>query len=90
MILLLNENDFETYDVNSKKSKITNYYGMEDILCNRPEFNIYDSKDDFSLKTLLNIKEDIDLLKPIYKQNKKINKIKCLNDKICIMLINNK
>ena len=34
MILLLNENDFETYDINSKKSKITNYYGMENILCN--------------------------------------------------------
>ena len=90
MILLLNENDFEKYEVDSDKSKISNYYGMKDTICNRPEFDSQDSKDDFSLKTLLNIQEDIELLKPIYKQNKRINKVKCLNDKMCVMLLNNK
>ena len=80
MILFLSELDFENFN-NEKDNKISNFYKLKGEMITRPP---YGSQKDDDTSTTFIIKEflnpSLPQLEPVYKKNKKIKSIKCLDD----------
>ena len=91
MLFIISPDNFDKYESNVD-NKIHNFYNLKHKI-DRPkiynnltddENNYDDGKDLFILNTILKPRINIDDLKQVYKKNKKLKSIKCIDDKILL------
>tara|TARA_X000000950_G_C13827402_1_gene624611 strand:+ start:40 stop:318 length:279 start_codon:yes stop_codon:yes gene_type:complete len=91
MIYLIIHKDFDNYE-NEKENRITNYHGFQNYKCKRPVYDTYDDENEYETnfilqKFLLPELQNKDL-NVVYNKSKRIDKLKCFDDKICKVFFN--